>query len=106
MQVSVGSVSKPLPPTAPLPATPHLSLRRFAPRCVQFNSDAGTLTIDSCGPSCPADFNNDGGIDGADVEAFFAAWESGDSSGDVNLDGGVDGSDIGTFFAVWEAGGC
>ncbi len=27
--------------------------------------------------TCPADFNQDGGIDGADVSDFFAAWESG-----------------------------
>ncbi len=27
--------------------------------------------------SCPADFNHDGGVDGADVEAFFARWENG-----------------------------
>ncbi|MBS0197915.1 MAG: immunoglobulin domain-containing protein [Planctomycetes bacterium] len=27
--------------------------------------------------SCPADFNQDGGIDGADVSDFFAAWEAG-----------------------------
>ena len=26
---------------------------------------------------CVADFNRDGGIDGADVEAFFALWEAG-----------------------------
>jgi fibronectin type 3 domain-containing protein len=55
---------------------------------------------------CPADFNQDGGVDGADVSAFFEAWEAGDSSADVNLDGGVDGSDIDTFFTAWEAGGC
>ncbi len=55
---------------------------------------------------CPADFNQDGGIDGADVQAFFAAWENGDLSADVNADGGVDGSDVDSFFASWEAGVC
>jgi hypothetical protein len=53
-----------------------------------------------------ADFNNDGGVDSADVDAFFAAWEDGNSSADVNVDGGVDGADIGVFFEHWEAGGC
>jgi T5SS/PEP-CTERM-associated repeat protein len=57
-------------------------------------------------PSCPADFNQDGGVDGADVDAFFTAWEAGDSAADVNQDGGVDGSDVDTFFLAWEAGGC
>ncbi|MCX5688796.1 MAG: hypothetical protein NTV94_03225 [Planctomycetota bacterium] len=55
---------------------------------------------------CYADFNNDGGIDGGDIEAFFAAWEAGAGTADVNADGGVDGADIETFFAAWEAGGC
>jgi probable HAF family extracellular repeat protein len=55
---------------------------------------------------CFADFNQDGGIDGADIESFFLAWEAGSTAADVNLDGGVDGSDIETFFLSWEAGGC
>ena len=55
---------------------------------------------------CPADYNGDGGIDGADVEAFFIDWESGEARADVNRDGGVDGADVEAFFAAWEAGGC
>ena len=55
---------------------------------------------------CPADFNVDGGVDGADVDAFFAAWEAGESSADVNCDGGIDGGDIDVFFPAWENGGC
>ena len=63
----------------------------------------------NCAPACPvcaADFNQDGGVDGADIESFFMAWESGGSCGDTNLDGGVDGGDIEAFFLVWENGGC
>ncbi len=60
----------------------------------------------ACGVPCPADFNQDGGVDGGDVDAFFSAWETGDGAADVNQDGGVDGSDIDTFFTAWEAGGC
>jgi hypothetical protein len=55
---------------------------------------------------CPADFNADGGVDGADVESFFTAWEAGEVSADVNADGGVDGGDVQTFFVAWERGGC
>ncbi|MCX5691786.1 MAG: S8 family serine peptidase, partial [Planctomycetota bacterium] len=66
-----------------------------------------TMTIGTqCSFVCPADFNQDGGVDGADVDAFFAAWEAGEATADVNQDGGVDGSDINVFFAAWEAGGC
>ncbi len=69
-----------------------------------------SLTLDlSCTPDavpCAADFNQDGGVDGSDVDAFFIAWEAGESNADVNLDGGVDGGDVEAFFALWEAGGC
>ncbi|MCX5691710.1 MAG: M36 family metallopeptidase [Planctomycetota bacterium] len=55
---------------------------------------------------CAADFNQDGGVDQADVDAFFAAWENGQAAADVNADGGVDGDDVSAFFSVWENGGC
>ncbi|MEI7657440.1 MAG: GC-type dockerin domain-anchored protein [Phycisphaerae bacterium] len=55
-------------------------------------------------PACIADFNQDGGVDGADIESFFHAWETGGASGDVNQDGGVDGGDVETFIGRWEAG--
>jgi hypothetical protein len=58
------------------------------------------------GTPCFADFNQDGGVDGADVGDFFAAWETGDSAADLNQDGGVDGSDVETLFFAWEAGRC
>jgi hypothetical protein len=55
---------------------------------------------------CFADFNGDGGVDGADIESFFLTWQSGVQEGDVNMDGGVDGSDIEAFFSQWVQGGC
>ncbi|MBS0197905.1 MAG: LamG domain-containing protein [Planctomycetes bacterium] len=80
-------------------------------RCVVSNacgsalSNPATLTICAC-LACPADFNQDGGIDGSDVSAFFDRWEVGHCDADVNADGGVDGGDVDNFFAAWEAGGC
>jgi len=55
---------------------------------------------------CAADFDGNGGIDGADISAFFLAWQASEPRGDVNIDGGIDGSDIEAFFIVWTAGGC
>lgn len=55
---------------------------------------------------CAADFNFDGGVDGADVSEFFVKWEAGEPCADVNEDGGVDGADVSWFFSLWEAGGC
>jgi len=58
------------------------------------------------GAECSGDFNGDGGIDGADIQSFFFAWERGGQRADVNRDGGIDGADVDTFFVSWEAGGC
>lgn len=51
-----------------------------------------------------ADFNEDGGVDGADVEAFILAWQASEPSADFNIDGGVDGTDVEAFFRAWEQG--
>jgi hypothetical protein len=59
-----------------------------------------------CGRDCFADFNQDGGVDGADVEDFYLVWQEGQSGADVNQDGGVDGADVEAFFGQWAAGGC
>lgn len=61
-------------------------------------------SISMASDRCLGDFNRDGGVDGSDVVAFFAAWEAGDPGADLNASGGIDGSDVETFFARWEAG--
>lgn len=57
-------------------------------------------------PACAADYDQDGGVTGADIAAFFTDFESGAECADVDQDGGVTGGDIGAFFQVFEAGGC
>jgi uncharacterized membrane protein len=61
--------------------------------------------VEPC-PACPADFDQDGGVTGSDVEAFFAAFENGESCADTDADGGVTGSDVEAFFFAFENGGC
>jgi hypothetical protein len=56
--------------------------------------------------TCAADYNQDGGVDGSDVDVFFADWVGSAPCADVNLDGGIDGSDVDVFFSFWSAGGC
>ena len=70
------------------------------------NGEVGTPGIFLIPAPCPADFNQDGGVDGGDLEAFFLAWEAADNAADVNQDGGIDGADVETFFIAWQAGGC
>lgn len=57
-------------------------------------------------PRCPADYDQDGGVTGGDLAAFFADFEAGETCADVDQDGGITGGDIGTFFQFFEAGGC
>jgi hypothetical protein len=55
--------------------------------------------------TCFADYNDDGGIDGDDVIAFFADWDSSNSCADTDNSDGVDGDDVINFFALWDASG-
>ncbi len=57
-------------------------------------------------PPCAADYDQDGGVTGGDLGAFFSDFEQGLPCADVDLDGGVTGGDLGAFFQVFEAGGC
>ncbi len=57
-------------------------------------------------PSCAADFDANGGVDGGDLAAFFSDFESGDPCADVDHNGGIDGGDLAAFFVAFEQGGC
>lgn len=57
-------------------------------------------------PVCAADFDQDGGVTGADIGAFFEQYEQGWPCADTDQDGGVTPTDIAAFFSVFEAGGC
>lgn len=70
------------------------------------NNEGWYASIAPASTPCFADFNQDGGVDGQDVEAFFIAFSEGESNADINQDGGVDGQDVEAFFISWEAGGC
>jgi hypothetical protein len=62
---------------------------------------SGRVTVSG---ACVGDFNNDGGVDGQDIEAFFIQWSDGFTVADVNADGGVDGQDVEYFFTAWSSG--
>ena len=73
------------------------------------SAGAGVGTLDlSCtgeaceGSDCPADFNDDGVVDGQDFGLLFAAWnECPGCPQDLNGDGIVNGEDVGLFLAFW-----
>jgi hypothetical protein len=68
------------------------------------NLDDSVHFVGTVPSGCIGDYNQDGGVDGSDVEAFFADWSAGFAESDVNQDGGVDGTDVEFFFEQWSAG--
>ncbi|MFZ4575809.1 MAG: GC-type dockerin domain-anchored protein [Phycisphaerales bacterium] len=69
------------------------------------NRNEGSAWVFSLSESlCPADFNQDGGVDSDDVIALLGAWDAGDAAADFNTDGGVDSEDVNAFFARWDWG--
>jgi predicted dienelactone hydrolase len=98
--------SAPLSIIARVPAGTPFPATTFFKAWVRTEANVYAYAVATLTAACPADFNEDGGVDGSDVEAFFVEWEMGDARADVNDDGGVDGSDVEVFFLLWEAGGC
>ncbi len=74
--------------------------------CGTRNTRRASLSVNPFCSPCPADYNQDGGVDGADVDTFFADWVNAAPCADANADGGIDGADVDTFFEFWVAGGC
>jgi hypothetical protein len=66
-----------------------------------------TIQLGPTAPSCPADLNDDGNVDGNDLGLLLAAWgpcpTSGTCAADLNDDGNVDGNDLGLLLAAWGA---
>ena len=50
--------------------------------------------------ACPADLNNDGQVNGADVGLLLSQW-NGTGAGDLDESGSVDGGDMGLLLAGW-----
>jgi len=71
---------------------------------------AGPLTLSDVSfgqstPPCPADFNQDGFLDGFDYDDFVAAFEGqGPGNADFNQDGFTDGFDYDEFVNAFELG--
>ena len=50
---------------------------------------------------CPADLNQDGVVNGADVGLFLVVWGTDDAAADLNQNNIVDGPDLGLLLAGW-----
>ena len=64
-----------------------------------------SATNPECGtkpPACPADLNNDGAVDAADLAGLLSAW-GGTGAGDIDGDGSVGASDLAAMLNAWGA---
>jgi hypothetical protein len=62
---------------------------------------SGTMTV-SCTPSappCPADLNDDGVVDGADLASLLGNW--GLPGGDLDGNNTTDGADLASLLGSW-----
>lgn len=59
------------------------------------------LTVSKDKPTCPADLNEDGVVDGGDLTILLGAWGRGGPPNDLNGDGVVDGADITVVLGSW-----
>jgi len=91
--------------TVPSLYSTHARLRVVA-RDAQGNtgSDMSDADFTINGPHCPADFNNDGYVNGNDYDDFAELFDAGDPQGDFNHDGYVNGNDYDDFASHFEAG--
>ncbi len=56
-------------------------------------------------PACPADINQDGSVDGADLTVLLQSWgPCSNCAADINQNGAVDGADLTVLLQSW--GGC
>jgi len=58
-----------------------------------------SLGLKADAPSCPADFDDDGDVDTADLLHLLGAW--GTPGGDVDFDGDTDTADLLALLAAW-----
>jgi hypothetical protein len=55
-------------------------------------------------PVCPADFDGNQSVNGADLGMLLSEWDSASAAYDLNRDGVVNGADLGLLLGAW--GGC
>jgi hypothetical protein len=79
-----------------LPSLPAPS--RAAENCCY---GAGAAYLPPTAPSCQADFNRDGAVDGTDLGVILANWGASGGPADADSNGVVDGVDLGLFLASW-----
>ncbi|MFO0874102.1 MAG: GC-type dockerin domain-anchored protein [Phycisphaerales bacterium] len=73
----------------------------FATDEIRFGPTWSSVLPSTIPPSCPADLDGNGTVDGADLGMLLANWGAAASAADLNGDGAVDGADLGVLLASW-----
>jgi len=83
----------------------YISDAMLDPDIETFSSDFGR---DNCPvePYTPGDYNDDGDVDGLDLQIFLLYFNVGNLAADLNEDGAVDFQDVATFSAVYGKSEC
>ncbi|MEC8817867.1 MAG: hypothetical protein VXX30_02145, partial [Planctomycetota bacterium] len=52
-------------------------------------------------PACPADFNDDGVVNGSDLAQLLGRWGTADVEFDLDGDGAIGGADLAFLLGCW-----
>jgi uncharacterized membrane protein len=66
-----------------------------------FLQEAWVVVLPGGPDACPADFNGDGQVDGADLNGLLGAWGTLDPDFDLTGDGRIDGADLLELLSAW-----
>ena len=66
-----------------------------------YTESDGTMISSTCPTECIGDLNNDGQVDGADLNALLGDWGDSRSPADLDGDGLVDGADLLGILSAW-----
>ncbi len=86
-----------------------MGLADSEPFTIAFDFDADPAEVEAAlaslapGSPCPADFDGDGTVGGADFGRLLAAFGTADAAADLDGDGVVGGGDVGLLLASWGA---
>ncbi len=64
---------------------------------------AGAANVDCEEPSCAADLDNSGVVDGQDLAVVLSSWGEAKPLGDIDHNGQVDGADLAALLGSWGA---
>lgn len=87
----------------PISAAPNYGIYSLKQACANWGTTfyATAYPDGTTSAPCPADFNDNGAVEGADLSSLLNAWGTTDPSRDLNHDGTINGADLGELLNAW-----